>query len=159
MPQSGWPHFAPEPASSCRIAACSLPPSSLAVQPLPPSMTVSALPRASLASASLADEGMTVADDLDELAAALPDGRVSTDPDIVDAYRRDQTTAVTPGNARCLGSTRGTEEVAATVRWAAEHRVPVVPRGGGTGLAGGAAAVDGCVILSLARMNSIVELD
>ena len=34
-----------------------------------------------------------------------------------------------------------------------------MPRGGGTGLAGGAAAVDGCVILSLARMNSIVELD
>jgi len=102
---------------------------------------------------------MTVADDLDELAAALPDGRVSTDPDIVDAYRRDQTTAVTPGNARCLVSARSTEEVAATVRWAAEHRVPVVPRGGGTGLAGGAAAVDGCVILSLARMNSIVELD
>jgi glycolate oxidase len=35
----------------------------------------------------------------------------------------------------------------------------VVPRGGGTGLAGGAAAVDGCVILSLARMNAIRELD
>ena len=103
--------------------------------------------------------GMTVADDLDELAAALPDGRVSTDPDIVDAYRRDQTTAVTPGKARCLVSARSTEEVAATLRWAAKHRVPVVPRGGGTGLAGGAAAVDGCVILSLARMNSIVELD
>src|SRR5580658_10174232 len=102
---------------------------------------------------------MTVADDLDELAAALPDGRVSTDPDIVDAYRRDQTTAVTPGNARCLVSARSTEEVAATVRWAAEHRVPVVAGAFGTGLAGGAAAVDGCVILSLARMNSIVELD
>src|SRR5258708_2144779 len=42
---------------------------------------------------------------------------------------------------------------------ASEHGVPVVPRGGGTSLAGGAAAVDGCVILSLARMNAILELD
>ena len=45
-----------------------------------------------------------MADDLDELTAALPDGRVSTDPDIVDSYGRDQTTAVTPGKARCLVS-------------------------------------------------------
>jgi glycolate oxidase len=100
-----------------------------------------------------------MADDVDELIAALPDGRVSTDPDIVDAYRRDQTTAVTPGEARCLVSARSTEEVVATLRWASQHNVPVVPRGGGTSLAGGAAAVDGCVILSLARMNAIRELD
>jgi glycolate oxidase len=101
-----------------------------------------------------------VADDLDELAAALPDGRVVTDPDIVEAYSRDHAAAVAPpGRARCLVSARTTAEVAVTVRWASEHGVPVVPRGGGTGLAGGAAAVDGCVILSLARMTAIRELD
>ena len=59
-----------------------------------------------------------MADDLDELTAALPEGRVSTDPDIVDSYGRDQTTAVTPGKARCLVSARSTEEVVATLRWA-----------------------------------------
>jgi glycolate oxidase len=100
-----------------------------------------------------------VADDLDELAAELPDGRVSTDPDVVDAYRRDQTAAVVPGTARCVVSARSTGEVVATMRWAARHGVPVVPRGGGTGLAGGAAATDGCVIISLARMNAILELN
>jgi glycolate oxidase len=101
-----------------------------------------------------------VADDLNALRAALPEGRVVTDPDIVAAYSRDHAEAVAPpGRARCLVSARGTGEVAATVRWASEHGVPVVPRGGGTGLAGGAAAVDGCVILSLARMNAIRELD
>jgi glycolate oxidase len=100
-----------------------------------------------------------MADDLDELTAALPDGRVSTDPDIVDSYGRDQTTAVTPGKARCLVSARSTEEVVTTLQWASRHGVPVVPRGGGTSLAGGASAVDGCVILSLARMNAIRELD
>ena len=101
-----------------------------------------------------------MADDLDALRAALPEGRVVTDPDIVEAYSRDHAEAVAPpGRARCLVSARGTGEVAATVRWAGQHGVPVVPRGGGTGLAGGAAAVDGCVILSLARMNAIRELD
>ncbi len=101
-----------------------------------------------------------MADDLDELAAALPGGRVVTDPDIIEAYSRDHAAAVAPpGRARCLVSARTTGEVAVTVRWASEHGVPVVPRGGGTGLAGGAAAVDGCVILSLARMNAIRELD
>jgi glycolate oxidase len=100
-----------------------------------------------------------MADDLDELTAALPEGRVSTDPDIVASYGRDQTTAVTPGKARCLVSARSTEEVVTTLQWASRHGVPVVPRGGGTSLAGGASAVDGCVILSLARMNAIRELD
>jgi len=100
-----------------------------------------------------------MADDLDELTAALPEGRVSTDPDVVDSYGRDQTTAVSPGKARCLVSARSTDEVVTTLRWASRHKVPVVPRGGGTSLAGGATAVDGCVILSLARMNAIRELD
>ena len=101
-----------------------------------------------------------MADDLDALRAALPEGRVVTDPDVVEAYSRDHAEAVAPpGRARCLVSARGADEVAATMRWAGRHGVPVVPRGGGTGLAGGAAAVDGCVILSLARMSAIRELD
>jgi glycolate oxidase len=100
-----------------------------------------------------------VTGDLDALKAALPDGRVITDPDIIEAYRRDQTWAVAPGKPLCVVSARSTDEVAATMRWASRQGVPVVPRGGGSGLAGGATAVDGCVILSLARMNAIVELD
>jgi len=100
-----------------------------------------------------------VTDELNALRAALPEGRVITDPDIIEAYRRDETAAVAPGMPRCVVSARSTDEVAATVRWANEHGVPVVPRGGGSGLAGGAAGIDGCVILSLARMTAILELD
>src|SRR5260221_572175 len=103
--------------------------------------------------------GAAMTDDLSALVAALPAGRVITDPDIVEAYRRDQTSAVARGKPLGVVSARGTGEVAATMRWASEHGVPVVPRGGGTSLAGGAAAIDGCVILSLARMNAILELD
>jgi glycolate oxidase len=80
---------------------------------------------------------VAVTDDLNALIDALPDGRVITDPDIVEAYRRDQTSAVVPGKPLCVVSARGTGEVAATMRWASEHGVPVVPRGGGTGLPAG----------------------
>jgi glycolate oxidase len=97
--------------------------------------------------------------ELDALRAALPGGRVITDPGVMDSYRRDQTTVMTPGQPRCLVLARSTAEVAATLSWAQQHRVPVVPRGGGTSLAGGATAVDGCVILSLIRMDAITEVD
>src|SRR5260370_2462515 len=97
-----------------------------------------------------AGEGVAVSDDLDGLMAALPDGRVITDPDIVEGYRRDQTSAVAPGKPLCVVSARGTGEVAATMRWASEHGVPVVPPGGGTSLAGGAAPGARALLLPLA---------
>ena len=97
--------------------------------------------------------------ELAELAEALPSGRLVTDPDIIDGYRRDEAVLVPPGQARCVVLASGVSDVVATLRWASRHRVPVVPRGSGTGLAGGATAVDGCVILSLARMTGITELD
>jgi glycolate oxidase len=100
-----------------------------------------------------------MADDLDALRAALPDGRVITDPDLTESYRRDEATLAPPGQPRCVVLARDTAEVAATVAWAQRHRVPVVPRGGGSSLAGGASAVDGCVVLSLSRLNAIQELN
>jgi glycolate oxidase len=51
------------------------------------------------------------------------------------------------------------EEVAAVMRLAGELKVPVVPRGAGSGLTGGALAVNGGIMLSLARMNRILEID
>jgi glycolate oxidase len=50
-------------------------------------------------------------------------------------------------------------EIAAVVRLCAEHRVPVVPRGGGTGYTGGSVPVRGGLVLSLERMNRILEID
>src|SRR5690242_19928339 len=52
-----------------------------------------------------------------------------------------------------------TEEVAAIVKIAARHRVPVVPRGAGTGLSGGAIPVYGGIVIAFARMNRILEVD
>jgi glycolate oxidase len=54
---------------------------------------------------------------------------------------------------------RTTAEVSAVMRVATEHRVPVTPRAGGTGLSGGALPVRGGIVLSIDRMNAILEID
>src|SRR5579859_2917806 len=51
------------------------------------------------------------------------------------------------------------EEVAAIVKIAARHHVPVVPRGAGTGLSGGAIPIYGGIVIAFARMNRILEVD
>jgi glycolate dehydrogenase FAD-linked subunit len=52
-----------------------------------------------------------------------------------------------------------TEDVAAVVRLAREAGVPIVPRGAGTGLSGGARPVPGCLLIGLARMTRILDVD
>jgi glycolate oxidase subunit GlcD len=52
-----------------------------------------------------------------------------------------------------------TEDVAAVVRWCYEHDVGIVPRGGGTGFAGGSVAVDGGVVVDLERMSRVLAFD
>jgi glycolate oxidase len=96
---------------------------------------------------------------LDDLAGALPPEGIVTDPDVLEAHRRDQASWTTAGTARVLVRPGSTGEVQAVLRIASAHRVPVVARGAGSGLSGGANAVDGCIVLSLARMNRILELD
>jgi len=93
--------------------------------------------------------------DVTGLAAELGAGVVVTDPDILASYRHDR--AMDPAAATPLAVVRPTttEQVQAVLRWASAHRVPVVPRGMGTGLSGGATAVDGGVVLSTEKMREI----
>jgi glycolate oxidase len=95
---------------------------------------------------------------LDALAAELPDGVLVTDPDVVDAYRRDRATTILPGTPLALVRATSTDDVRTTLRLAHAHGVPVVPRGAGTGLSGGSSAVDGAITLSTERMRA-VEVD
>jgi glycolate oxidase len=96
---------------------------------------------------------------IEELSAELPSGRLLTDADVVEAYRRDEARLVDPGNPLGVVLARDVHDVQTTLRWATRHRVPVVARGAGTGLSGGASAIDGCIVLSLAKMDAIVELN
>ncbi|MHB8464333.1 MAG: FAD-binding oxidoreductase [Acidimicrobiales bacterium] len=99
-----------------------------------------------------------LADVLADLRGALSDGALVTDADVIDAYRRDRADMVTAGMPIALVRAAGAADVQATMRIASAHRVPVVPRGAGTGLSGGAAAIDGCITLSTERMRAI-EID
>ncbi|MFF3432122.1 FAD-binding oxidoreductase [Streptomyces sp. NPDC002602] len=93
-----------------------------------------------------------------ELADRLIDGELSTEHDVLAAQRTDEAYLTPSGWPLCSVYARSTADVVETVRWAARHRVPVVPRGAGTGLAGGALAGDGAVVLSLERMTAVREL-
>ena len=93
--------------------------------------------------------------DLGPLVAELPEGCVVTNPDSMGQYRYDR--ANDPGAGTPLAVVRATctADVQAAVRFAARHRIPVVPRGAGTGLSGGASAVDGCLVVCTERMRAI----
>jgi FAD/FMN-containing dehydrogenase len=92
-----------------------------------------------------------------ELAAALPGG-LSTDPDDLATYGRDWTRVHEPAPS-AIAFPRSTAEVAAALAICDRHRLPVVPSGGRTGLAGGAVAKAGELVLSLSRMARIGEVD
>jgi glycolate oxidase len=96
-----------------------------------------------------------VTEHLAALADALPEGAVLTDRDIVAAYRQDWARDPAAGWPLAVVRATCTEDVQAVMRWATAHRVPVVPRGAGSGLSGGSTAVDGGVVLSLERMRDI----
>ncbi|WKG03828.1 FAD-binding oxidoreductase [Mycolicibacterium sp. HK-90] len=89
------------------------------------------------------------------LAAELPDGAVLTDPAVIEGYRRDAAADPKAGLPRAVVRVGSTEDVQAVLRWASTHGVAVVPRGAGSGLSGGANAVDGGIILSTERMRQI----
>ncbi len=94
-------------------------------------------------------------DALAELIAALPDGMVVTDPTVTEGYRQDRAFDPSAGKPLAVVRPRRTEEVQAVLRWASAHRVPVVPRGAGSGLSGGATALDNGIVLSTEKMRDI----
>lgn len=95
---------------------------------------------------------------LDELAAVLSDPPV-TDVDRLGAHAHDMASFCPAGVPAALVRPRTTGEVAAVLRIASAHGVPVVPQGARTGLSGAANAVDGALLLSLARMDAVLDVD
>lgn len=95
---------------------------------------------------------------LEQLRRIVGHEHVLTDAESLDKYSRDETedlafapdVIVRPSN---------TQEVSGILALANRAKIPVTPRGGGTGLSGGALPVFGGIILSMERMNSIIEID
>jgi glycolate oxidase len=84
------------------------------------------------------------------------DGQVSTAPEELAAYAYDGTWAEVRPDVVIHPQT--TEQVAAVLRIADQKRIPIVPRGAATGLAGAAVPVEGSICLNMARMNRILEI-
>ena len=95
---------------------------------------------------------------LRELEAALPPGSLTTDESDLATYGRDWTRAYAPAPLAVVRP-RSTDEVARVVRICRAHKQPMVPSGGRTGLAGGAVAARGELVVSLDRMNRIDPID
>ncbi len=93
------------------------------------------------------------------LRAAEPDLRLLTEATDTDAYRYDETAYLEPGHPLGVVFPTSTAQVAAIVRLCAEHRVPLVPRGAGSGLSGGATAIDGALTVVMTQLDRILEID
>ncbi len=91
------------------------------------------------------------------LKTLVPDGVVSDaaglkafDGDALGAYRQSPLVCVLPRNA---------QDVAAVLKFAGEEGIPIVPRGSGTGLSGGALPRGDGILIALTRMNRILHVD
>jgi glycolate oxidase len=93
------------------------------------------------------------------LADFLPQDRLITDEARLGAYRHDQALLVEAGMPIAAALPIETAEVSRILRLATRHRISVVPRGAGTGLSGGANATDGALVIGLAKMDRILEID
>ena len=94
---------------------------------------------------------------LHSLKSLLPQGQVFTDEATLLTYEVDA--GLDKGWPEGVVFPRTAEEVARIVQWAAAHNVPLVARGAGTGLSGGAVADRGGIIVEFARMNRVLEID
>ena len=95
---------------------------------------------------------------VDELRSALGPAHVLTEPEQLRTYECDGLTGyrAQPAVVVLPGST---EDVRTVLRLCARERLPWVARGAGTGLSGGAAPVAGGIVVSLARLNRVLEVD
>jgi FAD/FMN-containing dehydrogenase len=94
----------------------------------------------------------------DAVAGQFPPDFLTRDPSDLEEYGRDWTRVVAPAPS-AVALPRTTEEVARFVKICAAHSVSLVPSGGRTGLAGGALATDGEVVVSLSRMRALGSVD
>jgi glycolate oxidase len=95
---------------------------------------------------------------VDRLIAVVGERNVIRDPVDLRTYECDGLTSFRAAPSVVV-LPASTEEVAAAVRIAAEAGMPIVPRGAGTGLSGGALPIPGCLLIGLSRMKRILEVN
>ncbi|WP_030760249.1 FAD-binding oxidoreductase [Streptomyces sp. NRRL F-2664] len=92
------------------------------------------------------------------LLEGLPADALLTDPQVTASYATDMASFCAAGTPAAVVLPRTVEQVQHVMRTATALRIPVVPQGARTGLSGGANATDGCIVLSLVKMDRILEI-
>lgn len=103
------------------------------------------------------DYTMGLLEELREILGAQ--SSVIDDPEIIASYSRDQSQLATHGDPLLVVLAKSELEIGKVLGFANKHRIPVVARGAGSGLSGGANAVKGGIVISLEKMNRILEID
>jgi len=93
------------------------------------------------------------------IESRVPGLKLLTDPVDRESYRRDETAYLPTGLPLAVALPETTDQVATLVRLCGEFDVPIVPRGAGTGLSGGAAGIEGALTIAFTRMNRVLEID
>ncbi|TQK98727.1 glycolate oxidase [Streptomyces puniciscabiei] len=104
------------------------------------------------------EDAVMTSDLTGRLLAVLPAEAVLTDPDVTASYANDMASFCPAGTPAVVVLPRTAEQVQHVMRVATELRVPVVPQGARSGLSGAANATDGCIVLSLTKMDRILEI-
>jgi glycolate oxidase len=96
---------------------------------------------------------------VEELVEVLGSDQVSTNEAVLESYAVDQAPVLDFHLPEAVVFARSAADVQAVVKLCGAQGVTVVPRGAGTGVSGGAHASRNCVVLSLERMNRILDLN
>jgi len=96
---------------------------------------------------------------IDRLREIVGEGYVSTRLEDLEKYGLDETEERYRHLPEVVVKPRTPEEIATIMKLANDYRIPVTPRGAGTGLSGGAVPIYGGIVLSVERMNEILEID
>lgn len=86
-------------------------------------------------------------------------GSLVTDPDILRAYAHDEAVLAPFELPIALVRPKNADEALTTVKFCAAKHIPLVARGAGTGLSGGANATKGCIVVCFEAMNKIIKID
>jgi len=93
-----------------------------------------------------------------DLSKISGDHNIFTDQESIFKYSKDETEDLS-FYPDVVIKPKNVTEISAILKYCNEHHIPVTPRGGGTGLSGGALPVHGGVVLTLERFNKIIDID
>ncbi len=94
---------------------------------------------------------------IDYLTEQLPAQNILNDPESLKKYSIDKTSNLS-ARPHLVVKIESAAQAALILKIANQYKVPVIPRGSGTGVTGGSLAIKGGIILSLEKMNNIIEI-